>query len=39
MVVGTYIGLAGFLNAVGVEREAGVSGLPTTPQEENRCLA
>ena len=35
MVVGTYIGLAGFLNAVGVEREAGVSGLPTTAQEKN----
>ena len=34
LVVGSYIGLAGFLNAVGVEREAGVSGLPTTPQEE-----
>jgi len=25
--------LAGFLNAVGVEREAGVSGLPTAQEE------
>lgn len=39
MVVGTYVGLAGFLNAVEVEREAGVAGLPNTAQEENRCLA
>jgi alkylhydroperoxidase family enzyme len=45
LLVGSYIGLAGFLNAVGVEREAGVSGLPTTHQpttgqkEKNRCLA
>jgi alkylhydroperoxidase family enzyme len=39
MVVGTYIGLAGFLNAVGVEREAGVAGLPTTAKENQRCLA
>jgi hypothetical protein len=27
--------LAGFLNAVGVEREAGVTGLPNTAQEES----
>jgi len=35
LLVGSYIGLAGFLNAVGVEREAGVSGLPTTPEEKS----
>jgi 4-carboxymuconolactone decarboxylase len=39
MVVGNYIGLAGFLNAVGVEREAGVSGLPTAHQENHQWLA
>ena len=39
LLVGSYIGLAGFLNAVGVEREAGVPGLPTTVSEENRCPA
>jgi hypothetical protein len=40
LLVGSYISLAGFLNAVGVEREAGVTGLPntaepTTAEEEN----
>jgi 4-carboxymuconolactone decarboxylase len=35
LLVGSYIGLAGFLNAVGVEREAGVSGLPTTAEEKS----
>ena len=39
MVVGNYIGLAGFLNAVEVQREAGVAGLPSAPQEDPRCLA
>jgi len=39
MVVGSYIGLAGFLNAVEVEREAGVPGLPQTPKEDHQCLA
>ena len=39
MVVGNYIGLAGFLNAVGVEREAGVPGLPTAHQENHPWLA
>ena len=34
MVVGSYLGLAGFLNAVEVEREAGVPGLPVTPKED-----
>jgi len=32
MVVGSYVGLAGFLNAVELEREAGVPGLPWTPK-------
>ena len=32
LLVGSYISLAGFLNAVGVEREAGVSGLPITAE-------
>ena len=36
MVVGNYIGLAGFLNAVGVELEAGVAGLPSAHQENHR---
>jgi alkylhydroperoxidase family enzyme len=35
MVVGNYIGLAGFLNAVGVEREADVPGLPFAHQENH----
>lgn len=35
MVVGNYIGLAGFLNAVGVELEAGVAGLPSARQENH----
>lgn len=39
LLVGSYTALAGFLNAVGVEREAGVAGLPTTTPEENPCLA
>ena len=39
MVVGNYISLAGFLNAVGVEREAGVPALPTTAPEEKPCPA
>ena len=39
MVVGSYVGLAGFLNAVEVEREAGVPGLPVTPKEDQQCLA
>jgi 4-carboxymuconolactone decarboxylase len=39
MVVGNYISLAGFLNAVGVEREPGVPALPTTTQEKNQCPA
>jgi hypothetical protein len=42
MVVGSYVGLAGFLNAVEVEREAGVPGLPsrlTSPvtSRSSRC--
>jgi 4-carboxymuconolactone decarboxylase len=39
MVVGSYLGLAGFLNAVEVQREAGVPGLPQTPKEDPQCLA
>ena len=39
MVVGSYVGLAGFLNAVEVEREAGVPGLPVPPKEDRQCLA
>jgi alkylhydroperoxidase family enzyme len=39
MVVGSYLGLAGFLNAVEVQREAGVPGLPQTPKEDQQCLA
>jgi len=39
MVTGNYIGLAGFLNAVGVEREAGVPGLPIAHQENHPWLA
>ncbi|MBV9060159.1 MAG: carboxymuconolactone decarboxylase family protein [Pseudonocardiales bacterium] len=39
MVVGSYVGLAGFLNAVEVQREAGVPGLPQTPKEDQQCLA
>ncbi|MBV9059661.1 MAG: carboxymuconolactone decarboxylase family protein [Pseudonocardiales bacterium] len=39
MVVGSYVGLAGFLNAVEVQREAGVPGLPVTPKEDQQCLA
>jgi len=36
MVVGNYIGLAGFLNAVGVELEAGVTGLPSARRENHQ---
>jgi 4-carboxymuconolactone decarboxylase len=36
MVVGNYIGLAGFLNAVGVELEAGVAGLPSAHRENHQ---
>ena len=39
MVVGSYVSLAGFLNTVEVEREAGVPGLPQTPKENHQCLA
>jgi hypothetical protein len=39
MVIGSYLGLAGFLNAVEVEREAGAPGLPQTPKEDHQCLA
>jgi 4-carboxymuconolactone decarboxylase len=38
MVVGSYVGLAGFLHAVEVEREAGMPGLPLTPKEDHQCL-